>query len=341
VTNNVDVVASGAVLLGDSVVCDGFQSNRAIRVQTHVHDDHMSDFESSKGFQDLYMSQATHKLLISEFNSDLEIRQNITTVAHGAPIECAEGRITLLSSGHMLGAVQVCLERPDGVRLGYSGDFHWPLTDVIKVDELVVDSTYGNENSVRAYTQEEAEIRLLQLVIRLLRKESVHIKAHRGTVQRALQILSGNVNVPLLASERLCKEVGVYQEFGCAVCDIVPTTSVKAEDTLKDGRYVRFYSKGDRSPVDSTGGSTIVLSAFMNKTEDPVIEYSEKSYSVALSNHADFEGTIAYIAETGAKRIITDNTRGSGVELALGIQRRLGIEAKPSSNSDSREWGLG
>lgn len=79
----------------------------------------------------------------------------------------------------------------------------------------------------------------------------------------------------------------------------------------------------------------------MNKTEDPVIEYAERSYSVALSNHADFKGTIAYIAETGAKRVITDNTRGSGVELAIGIQRLLGIEAEPSSNFESREWGLG
>ena len=49
----VDVGGSGAVLLGPSVVCDGFQIGRPVRVQTHVHDDHMGDFERSKGFQDL------------------------------------------------------------------------------------------------------------------------------------------------------------------------------------------------------------------------------------------------------------------------------------------------
>jgi Cft2 family RNA processing exonuclease len=40
--------------------------------------------------------------------------------------------MTLLSSGHMLGAVQVALEMPDGRRIGYPGDFHWPVDDVIQ-----------------------------------------------------------------------------------------------------------------------------------------------------------------------------------------------------------------
>ena len=47
----VDVTSSGAILLGDHVVCDGFQHDRSSRVQTHVHDDHMHDFERSKGLQ--------------------------------------------------------------------------------------------------------------------------------------------------------------------------------------------------------------------------------------------------------------------------------------------------
>lgn len=79
----------------------------------------------------------------------------------------------------------------------------------------------------------------------------------------------------------------------------------------------------------------------MNADWISISGFSERGYSVALSNHADFEGTLEYIIATGAKRVVTDNTRGNGVELALAIQKRLGIEAKPSSNLDSREWGLG
>ena len=337
----VDVTSSGAVLLGDHVVCDGFQRNRACRVQTHVHDDHMHDFERSKGFQNLYMSEATRSLLIAEFNADLEYRENIIAVSHGSTVACDGGHLTLLPSGHMLGAVQVALETPDGRKLGYSGDFHWPVDDVIQVDELVIDGTYGSEASIREYSQEQAETRFLQLIYEKLRKGSVHVKAYRGTIQRALQILSGNIDVPLIASTRLCDEVAVYQQFGCAVGDLMLATSPKGQEALKGTRYVRLYSKGDRTPVDLKEGAKIVLSAFMNNTNDPVIEYSDRGYLVALSDHADFNGTLEYILATGATSVVTDNTRGHGVELALAIKHHLGIKVRPSSNLESHEWGIG
>lgn len=338
----VDVTSSGAVLLGNDVVCDGFQRDRPVRVQTHVHDDHMHDFERSKGLQNLFMSEATRRLLIAEFNADLEYRENIIPVVHGETIDCdSVGRLTLLSSGHMLGAVQVALETPDGLRIGYSGDFHWPVDDVIQVDELVIDSTYGSEDSIREYTQGHAEARFLQLVYDKLNHGSVHVKAHRGTVQRALQILHGNIGVPIIASKRLCHEIAVYQQFGCAIGDLMLAASPEGREALKSKKYVRLYSKGDGDPVDLTEGAKIVLSAFMNKTTDPVIEYSERGYSVALSNHADFNGTLEYVLATGAKRVVTDNTRGHGVELALAIKHRLGIDARTSTNLESHEWGIG
>ena len=337
----VDVTSAGAVLLGDHVVCDGFQRDRPCRVQTHVHDDHMHDFERSKGFQHLYMSEATRSLLIAELNADLQYRENVIPVSHGSAVACDGGRLTLLPSGHMLGAVQVALETPDGPRLGYSGDFQWPVDDVVEVDELVLDSTYGSEGSIRRYSQERAETCFLRLVYEKLRKGSVHVTAHRGTVQRALQVLSGNFSVPFVGSARLCQEVAVYQEFGCAVGDLLVATSPEGRAVLDGTRYVRFYSKGDRIPVDLKEGAKIVLSAFMNRTEDPVIEYSDRGYSVALSDHADFDGTLDYVLATGARCVVTDNTRGHGVELALAIQRRLGIKARPSSNLASHEWGIG
>ena len=337
----VDVTSSGAILLGDHVVCDGFQHDRTSRAQTHVHDDHMHDFERSKGLQNLYMSEATRSLLIAEFNADLEYRENIIAVPHDSTVSCDGGHLILLPSGHMLGAVQVALETPGGRRLGYSGDFHWPIDDVIQVDELVIDGTYGTEVSIREYSQEQAETRFLQLLYEKLRKGSVHVKAYRGTIQRALQILSGNIDVPLIASTRLCDEVAVYQQYGCAIGDLMLATSPKGQEALRGTRYVRFYSKGDRTPVDLKEGTKIVLSAFMNKTTDPVIEYSDRSYSVSLSEHADFTGTLEYIVATGATSVVTDNTRGHGVELALAIKHRLGIKVRPSSNLESHEWGIG
>ena len=65
------------------------------------------------------------------------------------------------------------------------------------------------------------------------------------------------------------------------------------------------------------------------------------SAAVALSNHADFSGTLEYIRATGARYVVTDNTRGGhAAELAQEVTRQLGIPARPSTVAWSREWGL-
>jgi putative mRNA 3-end processing factor len=240
----------------------------------------------------------------------------------------------------MLGAVQVLTETESGTRLGYSGDFQWPMEQPMEVDALVVDSTYGSPESIRRYSQEQAEQRFLELVFAKLKKGSIHIKAHRGTVQRAVRILSGEVNAPIVCSRRLTDEIGVYQQFGSAVGSVQCIGTPDAKAAISAGRYVRLYSKGDKFPDQLPEGTTFVLSAFMARPDDPVLEYSERGYRVALSNHADFLGTLEYVKATKAKYVVADNTRGKGVELAQEIQHRLGIEAVPSTNIHSREWGL-
>ena len=186
----VDVLATGAVCLGSTVVCDGFVEGYPFRVQTHIHDDHMGDFDKSKGFQDFLMSPETYALLVADRNAELEFRDNFLRVRRGEEHVLSDGsKLSLVPSNHMLGACQVALELPDGFRIGYSGDFGWPLAKVIEVDELVVDSTYGSPRSVRRYTQAEAERCLLETVSERLRHGSVHIYAHRGTIERVLHVL--------------------------------------------------------------------------------------------------------------------------------------------------------
>ena len=55
-SHEVDVTRNGAVLLGPEVVCDGFHCKRSVRIQSHVHEDHLVDFDRSKGHQDIYLS---------------------------------------------------------------------------------------------------------------------------------------------------------------------------------------------------------------------------------------------------------------------------------------------
>src|SRR5450759_974389 len=127
----IGVTGSGVILLGQDVSCDGFHRDYRVRVQTHVHVDHMSNFETSKGLQDIILTDATFQLLIAEFNADISVRDNIVALAFDKVYVAGKSRIRLLPTDHMLGSVQVEVESEDGCRVGYSGDFQWPLDHVI------------------------------------------------------------------------------------------------------------------------------------------------------------------------------------------------------------------
>ena len=336
----VDVFASGAICLGSEVVCDGFAEGYPFRVQSHIHEDHMGEFDRSKGFQTFLMSPETYALLVTERNADLAFRDNFHQVDRGNEWVLDDGsKLSLVPSNHMLGSCQVELEMPDGYRVGYSGDFGWPLDKVIKVDELAVDSTYGSPKSVRRYTQAEAEECLINVVCERLRHGSVHVYAHRGTIEQVLQILAGNVGVPILATERLIREVEVYQRYGFAIGSLDSVDSDAGCSAVKDRSYVRLYSKGDNFRNEQIGGTSITCSAYMNNTDHPLMTYSERAYSVALSNHADFHETLAYVEATGAKMVVTDNTRNHGCELAIAINKHFtGVCARASTNKPEPRW---
>ena len=219
----------------------------------------------------------------------------------GNPMEAGDSKVTLIPSGHMLGAVQVQTELNCGLRLGYSGDFQWPLNDVIQVDGLVVDSTYGAPNNIRKFSQGSCEEQFVGLLHRLLARGPVIIKAHRGTLQRALQIMTDEIDCPIIANERLSKEVDVYRKFGYTISLLVDNRSLEARDAIKSDRHVRVYGTGDHAPSDLGRGSKITLSAYFTRPDNPVTEYSDRAYAVAMSNHADFEGTLEYVKNTNGQ----------------------------------------
>ena len=230
------------------------------------------------------------------------------------------------------------LELPNGLRVGYSGDFGWPLDEAIEVDELVLDSTYGSPESIRQYSQADAEHCLIALVCERLRHGSVHVKAHRGTIERVLHVLGGNVGAPILATRQFMREVAVYRSHGFAAEGLVALDSADGRATVRSRRYVRLYSKGDGFEKEQIEGTSVTISAYMADRTYPLTTYSDRAYKVALSNHADFNETLAYVEATKARRVVTDNTRNFGCQLALAIKDRLGIDAEPSSNRPGPRW---
>ena len=114
------LLPSGTVTLGSDVCCDGFSRYAKARVQTHVHLDHIRGFATSKGNQDILLTEPTKRLLIAELNADLGYRSNLKPLAEAKPYPVGTSVVSVISSQHMLGAVQVLVELQDGTRVGYS-----------------------------------------------------------------------------------------------------------------------------------------------------------------------------------------------------------------------------
>jgi putative mRNA 3-end processing factor len=320
---DVAVDMSGAILLGDAVVTDGYRRKATIRTQSHIHEDHLGRFPSSKGVHDIVLHKATRDLLGLEGHPDLAWRENVYAPEYGM-LEHESGiNIELVDAGHMLGSAQIAVEYPDGIRVGYSGDFSWPLDKVIRVDQLVVDAAYGNSASVRRFSRAATEADFLQLVSDRLRKGVVTIKAHRGTLHRAAALLLGAFAEPVVVPNHVKEELNVYCRFGIPASAAVTTAP-------SEGRYIRLL--GHRQAVERysyESATTITLSGFRIRAEPIQVLSEDRTYSVCLSDHADFEETLEYISLTGARDVVVDNSRhGNGVELAIAITERLGIPAK-------------
>jgi putative mRNA 3-end processing factor len=337
----IEVSRRGGAVLNGSVVCDGFVYGVPNRVQTHVHDDHMSGFDESKGFQDIYMTPATRELLDVERNAEIGVRKNIKTLEFRQRKELEDGNfLSLWPSGHMLGGAQVLLETSAGLRLGYSSDFSWPLDPVFEVDALCLDSTNGSPRSVRSYTQIDAEARLAERVTERIRLGSIRLKAHRGVLHRCLGIIDTLRPIPVLASPHRCREIAVYRAYGYSVPDVLDWSLAESRKIASEERCIYLYSKGDRDPVDCGRDTTIIASAYMCQGDEPELQYSERSCRIALSDHADFNGVLDYVKASCAKYVLVDNTRGShALELAMALSEHLGIVAVAADATLSLAWG--
>lgn len=340
----IDVLGSGAVLLGARVTCDGFHADRAIRVQTHIHSDHMADFTTSlRG--EVLMTKATRRLLELEHPA-LPSRTNVRVLDYAEECEYEGQRIQLLSSDHSLGAAQVKVTLENGLSVGYSGDFNWPLENVIKVDALVLDATYGNPASRRRRPQERAQEALVDLVRKKLRRGPIHLMGDTGPLERGLLALnmSGIIDgIPLIGNKRVCWFSQVHREFRQPMPVVLPDDTQQALSAMRANCYIRVWSLHGRLPNDGLYEGTAIRLTKYRTTVEPIEQTADAVFNVGFSNHADFGGTMEYVQATGASFVVTDNHRGQAndraEQLAKMIRAQLGVSARVSSNMESREWG--
>jgi len=334
--------SDGAILLGNNVSCDGFAFDKPVRVQTHIHQDHMVDFDTSKANQKIIMSHETRDLLNAFLNADLPYRNNILTLKAGSNFEINGDKVELFPSNHMLGGVQVKVTCPDGYRIGYSSDFFWPLDTVIDVDELIVDSTYGDPLRARKFTQQQADDQIITNVVKNLRgKKATVVIGHNGRIHHALYILSHTIREPILCSPRVFSLVKVYEKYGFPMAEVKKTDSVEGIEIMKKKETcLIFVSYPEIRHLPWVNRfSKITLSAHMAWSHDPVVYYSNGDCCIAMTDHADFHGTLEYVRASGASIVWTDPRSGNAEALAQAITNHLGIVSQIAPIQKTLSWG--
>lgn len=340
--SRVTLKSDGGILLGDTVSCDGFAWQRPVRVQTHIHADHMVGFDTSKANQTLLMSTETRDLLFAIFNADLPYRTNVIALPFRRKYNTDSETIELLPSNHMLGGAQVSVTCLDGFRVGYSSDFFWPIDDVIQVDELLVDATYGNPLGIRRYDQQRVDELLISVAAGYLRQgRSTAIIGFNGRLQYVMHLLKEMSAYPVICSAKSFPLVDVYRQHGYPTPSVLNASSTEALDLLRRKEpclaFVTLHERRHLPWVDRF--AKISLSAYMTNASQPLVMYDNGDCCIALTDHADFLGTVEYVRATGAKAVWTDPRTGDADALAIALTERLGIVARPAVAQLSRAWG--
>jgi len=318
----------GAVLLGDSVACDGFDADRPLRVATHAHADHLVGLRRSlRNGKRVLMTAATRDLA-GVVNGSLPLDDgSVELLDYGETVECGDERVTLVKADHILGAAQVVVEDAAGGRVAYTGDFRVDGTEpLVDCDVLVVEATYGSPSFKRAFKVDVREL-LVSMVEKRLREGTVYVFGYHGKLQEVLQILHrADVSVPFVMPERVFRVSKVCEAHGMQLGCLALSTDNEGRELLGENLpCVAFYHMNSRQSV-GLDNSRICVSGW--EFHSPCRQIGEREHLVAFSDHSDFCGLLEYVKRCNPKRVVTDNYRvRHGVTLAKEISKRLGIPA--------------
>ena len=310
----------------------------------------MKDFERSKGHQRFIVcTKATYDLLCAEYNADLPLRRHQWMIMPtDGTYHCVDEigvNIALFPAGHMIGSAISAVVYPDGLHCVYTSDFAWPLERLPdRPDALIVDATYGNPANIRNYNPEEVVNRFQQVVQerRSRGRGSIVVTGHRGRLQYALQLMADLFDGPYLVSKHVASTLNAYMYHQNFHVHTYELSTPEAKEIVNAGRYISLIETRDRTYLNSTSPeSRIFLSAFMVPRQDPVMELANGVTRLALTDHADFRGTVELIKAIQPKYLIADGTRAGNAEALAGfVESELGIPASAIVEPTSPAWGM-
>ncbi len=335
--DQVQITESGAICLGKSLVCDGFESRHHVAAFTHIHSDHIDDvFDRCMHQYPVYMSKITGDLLEAITKDTYRGRTQFRVVDYDSPqqiqIKGHTNYLKLIESSHILGSSQILLTTHDKIKILYSGDIS-PYDEPPECNVLVIDSTHGSPNMDKKIDPESLERRFLDVVVDcIVNQKPVCIHAHRGKMQHLMHLLStyhdiGN-DIPFLAREVDIRVAAVYDKYGFNIRNLINATEYEGEEiTSGDYPWIEFSASMAHTQSEKQGRvSRITVSGSYGSA---VMKQNEKQCWIASDTHAQFMDILEYIKKAQPQVVVTDNSRTChGLELAEIIHSNLGIPSK-------------
>lgn len=299
-------------------------------VITHAHSDH------ARAGAALYVCAPTcAPLLRQRLGADLPIR----TVDWGQRVELGGVTVSLHPAGHVLGSAQVRLEL-DGQVWVVSGDYKRTPDpscepfEVVPCDVFITEATFA----LPVYRWDDPQAVVDELLAwwhenRAANRPSIVYAYALGKAQRILAHLGDRVPEPVLVHGAVEPINGIYREAGIQLAPTVLATSVPA--AARRGGVLVIAPPGASDSTFSRSfpqARTAFASGWMRVRGQRRRRSHDRGF--VLSDHADWDGLLQTIQQTGAKRVLATHGRTDVLIRALAD---LGIEGQALSSQFHNE----
>lgn len=289
---------------------------------SHGHMDH-----ARAGHGAYWCTSDTARILRSRLGASLPV----TAVAEGEPFTMGDSEITFLPAGHVLGSAQIRVCTADGTWI-YGGDYKRESDPTCKPFALASCDTFITESTfaLPVYRWPDSAAVADELVqwwndCREQGRAAVLFAYAFGKTQRLLALLQQRVPQRMAWLHTALRDcTDDYREAGC---DLLPTELVSAAPAGQDwrGELILAPPSASGSPWMKRFGkrpATAAASGWMTARGRRRRSGYERGF--VLSDHADWDGILRTVRETGARRVLC--THGFSSQLARHL-REQGLAA--------------
>jgi len=333
------------ILIGNSIVCDGYFVDQAglpktTAIFSHFHDDHTWDFNRTlRNCHNVLMTESTYRALKALKN--FPDRPSIHKLEYNEKFSTSTGEIIkLVNANHVPGSAQVLVEMEQtGEKILYSGDFSFPNIPTPNADILVLDGTHGTKD-YDFDTDKESVLRGIfkEVCDSIEENKPIEIHANRGTMQDIMAQLQKTEDgrfipddIPFLADQLdVALTDALKYAYDVEFREIEISTNSRLNELYCDEKkpYVNFSRPGYGTLQQNRAK---IIQADVNpnfKSRGAFWTDKNGKLYACLAAHASFTNIKKYVELIDPEMVLVDGTRCDpqiALSLANTISKEFGI----------------